>query len=305
MADILLYTGYFLAGYGALTLFFHMLGLVVPVAAFVARVLASYISLIASSVYGITSTIVLSSLGLRGLSQWAVGRSFKYFMYFTTGITFDVEDPKGHLESIRPAVFIGNHQTELDVLMLGCMFPKYCSVTAKASLKKAPFLGQFMALSGSIFIDRKNSKDARDAMRGAAEEIKKKKQSVYMFPEGTRSYSKEPMLLPFKKGAFHLAVQAQVPIVPVVAANYSHILSIKGLVFKSGRVPCKVLDPISTTGLTSADVDELTRKTRDIMLKEIVALTEKARGQTSPSAAPLLQQNGVAKVTGSDMRVAA
>lgn len=305
MADILFYTGYFLAGYGALTLFFHMLGLAIPIAAFVARVLASYISLIASSVYGIWACVVLWLVGLRGLSQWAVARSFKYFMYFTTGITFDIQDPKKHLETVRPAVFVGNHQTELDVLMLGCMFPKYCSVTAKASLKKIPFLGWFMALSGSIFIDRKNSKDARDAMRGAAEEIKNKKQSVYMFPEGTRSYSKEPMLLPFKKGAFHLAVQAQVPIVPVVVANYSHVLWIKGLVFKSGSVPCKVLDPIPTTGLTSADVDELTRTTRETMLKEIIALTEQARGQSTPSAVPLLQTNGVAKVTGSDLRVAA
>ena len=140
---------------------------------------------------------------------------------------------------MRPAVFIGNHQTELDVLMLGCMFPKYCSVTAKKSLKNWPFLGWFMTLSGSVFIDRKNSKDARAAMAGAAEQIKTLKQSVYMFPEGTRSYAKEPMLLPFKKGAFHLAVQAQVPIVPVVAANYSDTLYIKGMVFKSGKIPCK------------------------------------------------------------------
>lgn len=305
MADILLHAGYFLAGYGALTLFFHMLGLAIPIAAFVARVLASYISLMASSVYGIWACTVLWLVGLRGLSQWAVARSFKYFMYFTTGITFDVQDPKKHLETVRPAVFVGNHQTELDVLMLGCMFPKYCSVTAKASLKKVPFLGWFMALSGSIFIDRKNTRDARDAMRGAADEIKIKKQSVYMFPEGTRSYSKEPMLLPFKKGAFHLAVQAQVPIVPVVVANYSHVLWIKGLVFKSGNIPCKVLDPIPTTDLTSADVDELTCTTREIMLKEIIALTEEARGHTTPSAVPLLQTNGVAKVTGSDVRVAA
>jgi lysophosphatidate acyltransferase len=76
-------------------------------------------------------------------------------------------------------------------------------------------------------------------MSGAAQEIKEKRQSVYIFPEGTRSYTKEPTLLPFKKGAFHLAVQAQVPIVPVVVANYSHVYFIKGGVFKSGKVPVK------------------------------------------------------------------
>ena len=160
-------------------------------------------------------------------------------MRYTTGITFTIEDPNDWLNTTRPAVFIGNHQTELDVLMLGCIFPKYCSVTAKKSLKSVPFLGWFMSLSGSVFIDRSNSNDARAAMAGAANEITTEKQSVYMFPEGTRSYSKEPTLLPFKKGAFHLAVQAGVPIVPVVVANYSHVLYMKGWRFRSGSIPVK------------------------------------------------------------------
>lgn len=235
----LVYIGYFFAGYTALTLFFYMISLVVAPAAFVARSLASYMALVVSSLYGVLASVVLRLLGYGQLSQWAVARSFKYLMSWATGVTFDVEDPNGYLEKTRPAVFIGNHQTELDVLMLGCMFPKYCSVTAKSSLRRTPFLGWFMSLSGSIFIDRSSTKDAREAMRGAADEIRNRRQSVYMFPEGTRSYAKEPMLLPFKKGAFHLAVQAQVPIVPVVVANYSHILWIKGLVFNSGRIPCK------------------------------------------------------------------
>ncbi|KAL2015606.1 hypothetical protein VTK56DRAFT_5185 [Thermocarpiscus australiensis] len=304
MAAILSYLYCFFAGYTGLTVFFYMLSVVVPKAGFFARSLASYLSLIVCSLYGVVASIVLRLLGYSQLSQWTVARSFKFVMGLTTGVTFDVEDPKGHLEKVRPAVFIGNHQTELDVLMLGCMFPKYCSVTAKSSLRRTPFLGWFMALSGSIFIDRANSKDAREAMRGAADEIRNRRQSVYMFPEGTRSYAKEPMLLPFKKGAFHLAVQAQVPIVPVVVANYSHILWIKGLVFRSGRIPCKVLDPIPTTGLTAADVDELTRSTRELMLKELIALTEKARGQ--PVSSPVVNQtNGVAKVTGTQMKVAA
>ncbi|KAH8895139.1 acyltransferase-domain-containing protein [Thozetella sp. PMI_491] len=291
------YLGYFLAGYTALTLVFYMLSVVVPKAAFVARVLASYLSLVVCAIYGALASIFLRLVGNGQIAQWATARGFKYVMALTTGVTFEVEDPKHILDTTRPAVFIGNHQTELDVLMLGWMFPKYCSVTAKSSLRKTPFLGWFMSLSGSIFIDRKNSKDAREAMRGAADEIREKRQSVYMFPEGTRSYAKEPMLLPFKKGAFHLAVQAQVPIVPVVAANYSHVLYVKELVFKSGKIPLKVLDPIPTTGLTAEDVDELTQSTRELMLKEIVALTEKARG-TSVKTPPQASRNGVVKATG-------
>ncbi|KAI1742305.1 hypothetical protein F4680DRAFT_46075 [Xylaria scruposa] len=292
------YLTYFLAGYTGLVVAFYMLSAVVPKAAFVARALASYIALIICASYGAAASIVLRILGREQIAQWTTARAFKYVMALATGITFEVEDPNKYLETIRPAVFVGNHQTELDVLMLGCMFPKYCSVTAKKNLKKIPFLGWFMSLSGTVFIDRQNSRNARDAMAGAAEEIQRRKQSVYMFPEGTRSYSKEPGLLPFKKGAFHLAVQAGVPIVPVVAANYSHILHIKSLVFNGGKIPVKVLDPIPTAGLTSEDVDELTRSTRELMLQEIIALTQKARKQ--PIAVPVNSSNGVVKASGRD-----
>jgi lysophosphatidate acyltransferase len=96
-----------------------------------------------------------------------------------------------------------------------------------------------VALSGTIFIDRTNRRTAVAAFDGAAAEMQKYRQSVFIFPEGTRSYFEQPDLLPFKKGAFHLAVQAKVPIVPVVVANYSHVMSVKSLTFRSGTIPVK------------------------------------------------------------------
>jgi len=239
MSTILYYLGVLAAGYLALTLFLFMLSTRIQAAGFFARLLAAYVSLIICASYGVVISIIFRLVGFGGSSQWAVGRAFKYVMWLTTGISFEIEDPNDYLSNTRPAVFIGNHQTELDVLMLGCIFPKYCSVTAKKSLKNTPFLGWFMALSGTVFIDRANANSARHAMTGAAEEMTKHKQSVYMFPEGTRSYAKEPMLLPFKKGAFHLAIQAGVPIVPVVVANYSDVLYVQGWKFHSGKIPIR------------------------------------------------------------------
>jgi lysophosphatidate acyltransferase len=239
MSPILCYLAIPTAAFFGLTVFFYMLSLAVPFAGFVARLLASYACLIACASYGVFISIVLRLVGYGGIAQWAVARAFKWTMYLTTGVTFVIEDPNNYLNTTRPAVFIGNHQTELDVLVLGHIFPQYCSVTAKKSLQKIPFLGWFMNLSGSIFIDRANSTSARTAMAGAADEIQKRKQSVYMFPEGTRSYAKEPMLLPFKKGAFYLAVQAGVPIVPVVVANYSNVLYVQGYRFNAGTIPIK------------------------------------------------------------------
>ena len=244
MSTLLNYLGVLAAAYFALTLVLFMLSTRVPAAGFIARLLASYVALLISSTYGVLVSIFLRVLGYGRISQWATARCFKYVMWYATGVTFTVEDPNNYLNTTRPAVIIGNHQTELDVLMLGCVFPKYCSVTAKKSLKATPFLGWFMRLSYSVFIDRSNANDARAAMAGAADEITKERQSVYMFPEGTRSYSKEPMLLPFKKGAFHLAVQAGVPILPVVVANYSDVLFVKSWRFRSGSIPCKGKKPL-------------------------------------------------------------
>lgn len=233
--------------YLGVTLLLYALSRKIPAAGFFARLLAAYASVVVCATYGVFVSIALRLVGYGLMSQWATGRAFKYVMRFTTGVKFEIEDPHNYLDTTRPAVFIGNHQTELDVLMLACIFPKYCSITAKSSLKRTPFLGQFMSLSGSVFIDRANVTSARSAMDGAAGVMRTKKQSVYIFPEGTRSYSKEPMLLPFKKGAFHLAVQAGVPIVPVVVANYSDVLYVKGLKFKSGTIPIRGEDILRIT----------------------------------------------------------
>jgi lysophosphatidate acyltransferase len=239
MSAILYYLELSAAAYLALTISLYMLSVALPIAGTLARLLASYVCLIAAASYGVVISILLRLVGYGGIAQWAVARAFKYAMLFTTGVNFTIDDPDGYLSGTRPAVFISNHQTELDVLALGHIFPQYCSVTAKKSLKNIPFLGWYMSLSGSVFIDRANSTSARSAMAGAADEMQKKKQSVFMFPEGTRSYAKEPMLLPFKKGAFHLAIQAGVPIVPVVVANYSHVLYVQGWRFTAGTIPIK------------------------------------------------------------------
>jgi lysophosphatidate acyltransferase len=230
---------YFLVAYAAVVVALYMLSAVVRPCAFAARSLAAYACLVASALFGLATAPVLRLAGHGGLAQHVTGRFFAWCVWLTCGVAFDIVDPADVLGRTRPAVFVGNHQTELDVLMLAAMFPRYCSVTAKASLRRFPVLGPWMAASGTIFIDRANSRDAREAMRGAAAEITSRRQSVYMFPEGTRSYGDEPDLLAFKKGAFHLAVEAGVPIVPVVVANYSHVLSVKRFVFRGGRIPVK------------------------------------------------------------------
>ncbi|KAI5305664.1 hypothetical protein KEM56_003708 [Ascosphaera pollenicola] len=234
-------------------------------AGFIARCLAAYGCLAACASYGVVASLLLRLVGYGGLAQWTVARAFKWSMWFSTGVWFDIVEGAEHLTT-RPCVIIGNHQSELDILLLGAVFPPYCSVTAKKSLKYVPVLGWFMALSGTVFLDRANRTNALQTMSGAVKEIKHGKQTVFLFPEGTRSYSSEPVMLPFKKGAFHLAQQAGVPIIPVVAENYSHILSLKHRFFRPGTVRVKVLPPVPTENLTPADINGVVQSTRDSML---------------------------------------
>jgi lysophosphatidate acyltransferase len=145
-----------------------------------------------------------------------------------------------------------------------------------------------VALSKTVFINRTNRALSRATFDTAAQTMTTARQSVFIFPEGTRSYASDPMLLPFKKGAFHLAVQAQVPIIPVVCANYNHILDVKKRRVRPGVVDVTVLPPISTKGCTAEDVDMLVEKTRKAMLDELIRLShvsgEGTNGVPLPSA---------------------
>ena len=207
---------------------------------FAARCLSSYAALLVCAIYGVLASIVLRAFSLHRLAQWTTARAFAFAMRYATGVTVSIPPAdRLVLDSKRPVVIIGNHQSELDVLMIGEMFPKYTSVTAKKSLQNIPFLGWYMTLSGTVFIDRVDRNQAMKAFEGAAREMREHRQNVFIFPEGTRSYAEKPVLLPFKKGAFHLAVQAGVDIVPVVTENYSRLLNVKARRFNVGNIRVK------------------------------------------------------------------
>lgn len=210
-----------------------------PLFSFIARLLSSYASLLFCATYGVFASVILRTVGKHRLAQWATARCFDLVMRYTTGVRFVIVDGQEHLTSKRPMVIVANHQTELDVLLLGTVFPRYCSVTAKKSLARVPLLGWFMSLSGTVFIDRVDRSQAMRAFEGAAREMSIHRQNVFIFPEGTRSYAREPVMLPFKKGAFHLAVQAGVDVCPVVAENYSRVLDVRAKRFVSGTIRVK------------------------------------------------------------------
>ncbi|CEP60441.1 1-acylglycerol-3-phosphate O-acyltransferase SLC1 LALA0_S01e10968g [Lachancea lanzarotensis] len=222
------------------------------------------------ALYGVLASIVLTLVGKRHLAQYTTARSFYYVMGTFLGIDVEVINPE-NLDKL-PAIFVANHQSALDILMLGRTFPPGCTVTAKSSLKWVPFLGWFMSLSGTLFLDRGNREKSVKTLSKAIENIRSKKRAIWIFPEGTRSHSTKPCLLPFKKGAFHLAQQGKVPIVPIVVSNTSTIMNSKFKVFNRGVITVKVLDPISTSDLKKEDVSAFTERVKELMEREIKSL---------------------------------
>jgi putative phosphoserine phosphatase/1-acylglycerol-3-phosphate O-acyltransferase len=159
--------------------------------------------------------------------------------------------------SHRPAVFFINHQSTLvDFLVTARVIRTGYTAVAKAEVKKMPVVGQLFDLAGVAFLDRANRSKAIEALQPAVD-VLKSGTSVIMAPEGTRSLT--PRLGDFKKGGFHLAIQAGVPIVPIVIRNAGEIMWKNAKTARAGTVQVAVLPPISTEGWTADDIEEQAR----------------------------------------------
>lgn len=176
-----------------------------------------------------------------------------------------------HLEGLGPCVFVGNHQSTMDLVICPAPMPRNTVTIGKKSLIWIPVFGLFYWLSGSILIDRKHSGRANDTLRQAAKEMEQKQLNVWMFPEGTRSYGRG--LLPFKTGAFRLAKLAGVPVVPVCVADTSQLINLNRL--NNGEVPVKILPPRHLA--EQDDVREFADELHQTMAATIAELTEQAK----------------------------
>ncbi|KFP85725.1 1-acyl-sn-glycerol-3-phosphate acyltransferase alpha, partial [Acanthisitta chloris] len=168
-----------------------------------------------------------------------------------------------HLNLQEPFVIVCNHQASLDLLGMVEVIPERCVPIAKKELKYMGTVGWACWLSGIIFIDRFRREVAIDVISKTAETVRRENLRVWIFPEGTRNQSKS--MLPFKRGAFHLAVQAQVPILPIVISPYWDFFSSKEKRFTSGTCTIQILPKVETQGLSPEDVPELSETVRQAM----------------------------------------
>jgi 1-acyl-sn-glycerol-3-phosphate acyltransferase len=171
------------------------------------------------------------------------------------------------IHQAMPCVFVANHQNNYDLFTISGALITGTVTIGKKSLKYIPFFGQLYWLSGNIMIDRDNRSRAVGAMQGAVERIQKDKLSVWVFPEGTRSYGRG--LLPFKTGAFHIAQQAGVPIVPICMSQTQGKIKLNR--WNNGKVIIEFLPPLLPEDF-ALPVREVAQQVRSLMEVKIAAL---------------------------------
>ncbi len=178
----------------------------------------------------------------------------------------------GVLNHQRPAIIVANHISNHDLFVFGQVVPVRTVSLGKTSLKWLPVFGQLYWLAGNVLVDRGNAVQARRAMETTTDTLQHKDMSLWVFAEGTRGHGKG--LGPFKKGAFLMAINAGVPIVPVCANNYTRTMNLNRWV--GGAVVMRALPPIPTAGMTVDDVPELMQRCHAAMAECIEQLDREA-----------------------------
>lgn len=188
----------------------------------------------------------------------------------------------------RPAVFVFNHQSKADVVIGAKLLRRDMAGVGKQEIKKMPVIGRVLELGGVVMIDRKNAASAIEAMQPLVDAMRKEGRSVALAPEGTRTIS--PRLGPFKKGAFHLAIQAGVPMVPVVIHNAGDVAPKGDFVFRPATVQVDVLPPVDTSDWSTATINEHVRDVRNMFLRTLgqpeEPASDKKKSPTSKKKSP-------------------
>jgi 1-acyl-sn-glycerol-3-phosphate acyltransferase len=207
--------------------------------------------------------------------RYRVGRWFRrtamaavalnpYWRFRTSGVR--ITDPR------RPYVAVANHESYADIFLISHL-PWEMKWLSKEDVFKLPVMGWMMRMAGDIKVRRNDPESRAKALEECRDRLRKKV-SVIILPEGTRSRTGE--LLPFHDGAFRLAIEMGVPILPMAVAGTRRAMPKGSFLFNPTVAEVRVLEPIETTGMTQADVAALRervrtmiRNTRDTMFREL------------------------------------
>lgn len=165
-------------------------------------------------------------------------------------------------------IYIANHQNNYDMVTAANVVQPRTVTVGKKSLMWIPFFGPLYWLTGNLLIDRDNRAKAHGTIAQVVKHITEQNISIWMFPEGTRSRGRG--LMPFKTGAFHAALSAGVPIVPICVSNTHNKVKLNR--WDNGHVIVEMLAPIDTSSYGKDQVRELAAHCHDVMAARIKAL---------------------------------
>ena len=213
-----------------------------------ARSLGAYCALTATSLGGLAYAV---ASGKKRRAAELVSAISSDVMLAITGVEVETQG-EHHLWAHRPALFLFNHQSTVDGYVLLTLLRRDFTGIAKKEVAKMPLLGQILRALDFAFIDRGNTGSSKEAMQPAVDRLRHG-MSVVIAPEGTRSLT--PRLGQFKKGAFHIAMQAGAPIVPVVIRNTYEVMPRGSLLFRPGTVQVCALPAIDVKTWKVEDLD--------------------------------------------------
>jgi 1-acyl-sn-glycerol-3-phosphate acyltransferase len=176
-----------------------------------------------------------------------------FWEFHTEGMI--IEDPR------RPYVAVSNHESYADIFLLSHL-PWEMKWLAKAAIFRIPVMGWMMKMAGDIEVHRGDARSRARALEGVRDRLSKRV-SVMIMPEGTRSPHAD--LLPFRDGAFRVAVETGLPILPIAVAGTRDAMAKDSMRFNRARAVARVLAPVETQGLTEADVPALRDGVRDLI----------------------------------------
>ena len=178
-----------------------------------------------------------------------------------------------HLWEQRPAVFLFNHQSAIDVLIIAKLLRKDFTAIAKQEIARNPLVGPVFRVADTVFVDRKNQEKAIVALKPVVKTLRDGL-SIAIAPEGTRSAGDK--LGAFKKGPFHIAMQASVPVVPIIIHNATDVLPKGNFFVRPAAVKVDVLPPVDTSKWTAETVDQHVADVRNDFLKVLEQKLEPA-----------------------------
>lgn len=177
----------------------------------------------------------------------------------------------------QPQVLVSNHISGYDIFALAAVIPVPYSFVGKKELNRIPFFGHVWQAAGHISIDRTNRLQAMESLRRAGEKIRRERSTVIIFPEGTRSRTGE--LQPFKKGAFMLALEAGVSVIPTVVRGSDQIWRPGTLRVRSRPIHVHFGSAIPVAGLAAHESDRLIERVRGSMVR----MLESSSGSETPA----------------------